>query len=123
MVVIGGGATGAEMASEIASKYPRKSVTLVTSGKQLVPDISVDKFKNKTKDILIGKGVKLILGMLQPSEIPIMFSRNNNIYVFAIILVSLYKQKVNKLINFVKYFQGNVYLIWKKFQKQVMVLL
>ena len=52
MLVIGGGATGAELAAEIAQKYPNKHVTLLHNSKRLIhPDFS-DKFQTKIKAMI-----------------------------------------------------------------------
>ena len=60
--MIGGGATGTELAVEIAVQYPEKEVTLVHSGQTLVNDQTTQNFQNKLKNILDRYHVKCKLG-------------------------------------------------------------
>ncbi|XP_033637579.1 apoptosis-inducing factor 2-like [Asterias rubens] len=63
IVVIGGGAVGLEMAGEIATDFPDKSVTVVHSRDYLVEGDSLrPAFRDGIKDQLTAKGVKLVLG-------------------------------------------------------------
>ncbi len=63
IVVIGGGAVGLEMAGEISTDYPKKSVTVVhfrdyhVEGDNLKP-----AFRDGVREQLEAKGVKLVLG-------------------------------------------------------------
>ena len=64
--MIGGGATGTELAAEIAVKYPSKQVTLLHSRDNLVNDDFSNKFQKKLKNILKRFKINLILGMSCP---------------------------------------------------------
>ena len=63
--MIGGGATGTEMAAELVVKYPEKQVTLLHSRENLVNDDFSQKFQKKLKGILKRFKVNLILGAYQ----------------------------------------------------------
>ncbi|XP_033637576.1 apoptosis-inducing factor 2-like [Asterias rubens] len=63
IVVIGGGAVGLEMAGEIATDFPHKSVTVVHSRDYLVEGVELrPKFREGVRKQLAAKGVKLVLG-------------------------------------------------------------
>ena len=61
VLIVGGGITGVELASEIAEKYDEKDVTLVHSRKELMNryDEAVSRYG---KNFLEKKGVNLVLG-------------------------------------------------------------
>ncbi|MCO5549511.1 hypothetical protein L7F22_002983 [Adiantum nelumboides] len=61
IVLVGGGALGVEFATDIKSVYPEKSVTLIHSRKQLLPnfDAQVHEIANKRLEEL---GVNVVLG-------------------------------------------------------------
>ncbi|KAJ1143439.1 hypothetical protein NDU88_009748 [Pleurodeles waltl] len=62
IVVIGGGAAGVEMAAEVKTDYPHKEVTLIHSHIALA-DVSLQpSVRQAVKEILLKKGVKLVLG-------------------------------------------------------------
>lgn len=62
IVVIGGGAAGVEMAAEVKTDYPDKEVTLIHSHIALA-DVSLQpSVRQAVKEILLKKGVKLVLG-------------------------------------------------------------
>ena len=62
IVVIGGGATGTELAVEIAAQFPEKEVTLIHNGQNFVNNKLSQKFQKKVKDILDRYSVKYKLG-------------------------------------------------------------
>ncbi|CAI5732897.1 unnamed protein product [Hyaloperonospora brassicae] len=63
VVVVGGGAVGCEVAAEVKSKWPNKSVTIVHASKRLVSGSNLnDKFYVKLNSSLHKLGVKVILG-------------------------------------------------------------
>lgn len=61
VLIVGGGPVGVEFAGEIASKYPRKTVTLVHTGKTLIGEPFNPKLGRKLLDSLQAKGVQVIL--------------------------------------------------------------
>jgi NADH dehydrogenase FAD-containing subunit len=61
IVLVGGGALGVEFASDIKSVYPEKSVTLIHSRKQLLPNFDV-QVHEAAESRLLELGVKLVLG-------------------------------------------------------------
>ena len=63
-MVIGGGATGAELATEISTKYPEKKVTLLHNSKRLIHNDFSDKFQTKIKGMIDSLNVETVLGML-----------------------------------------------------------
>ncbi|EQC25352.1 hypothetical protein SDRG_16762 [Saprolegnia diclina VS20] len=70
VLIIGGGAVGCEIAGEIATTYPGKTVTLVDGSKELVSTAVVsDKFRSRLADGLTQRGVKLILGERLPERL------------------------------------------------------
>eukprot|EP00644_Phytophthora_capsici_P013823 jgi/Phyca11/570990/estExt2_Genewise1.C_PHYCAscaffold_400120 len=63
IVVVGGGSVGCEVATEIKSKYPSKSVTIVDANTQLVSGNNLrDKFYSYLNASLEKLEVKVILG-------------------------------------------------------------
>ena len=87
IVVIGGGATGTELAVEIAAEYPEKEVTLIHSGKELVNDQFTENFQNKLKGILDRYFVKYKLGIYSlPQE---MFCCRRILYRFYCVIQTL----------------------------------
>ncbi|DAZ96028.1 TPA: hypothetical protein N0F65_009007, partial [Lagenidium giganteum] len=63
ILIVGGGAVGCEVAGEIASKYPTKSVTILDGNDKLVANANVrDKLRTKLMDALKAMNVKVILG-------------------------------------------------------------
>ena len=63
-MIIGGGATGVELAGEIRDKadYDQKSVTLIHSGQALLAYEFGHKIQINAKEQLEGKNVKLLFG-------------------------------------------------------------
>ena len=66
--MIGGGATGTELAVEIAVQFPEKEVTLIHSGQNFVNNQLSRKFQKKVKDILDRYSVKNKLGNITICE-------------------------------------------------------
>ncbi len=62
VVVIGGGATGTELAVELAVEFPEKDVTLVHSRDELIAPGFTDKFQSKLRGILDRYHVQYKLG-------------------------------------------------------------
>eukprot|EP01132_Coremiostelium_polycephalum_P004745 gene4745-5922_t len=61
VLIIGGGAVGTELAGEIATEFPDKSITLVHSGSKLINDRMNDKFQKKLREKLKNFKVNVIL--------------------------------------------------------------
>ncbi|MEE6488507.1 hypothetical protein FKM82_015246 [Ascaphus truei] len=62
VVVVGGGSAGVEMAAEVKTEYPDKEVTLIHS-KVALADVELQpSVRRAVKEILLNKGVKLVLG-------------------------------------------------------------
>lgn len=61
VAIVGAGAVGSELAGEIATAYPQKSVTLISSDAQLFPAYP-RKLGARLQAKLEGKGVSVILG-------------------------------------------------------------
>ncbi|EQC25354.1 hypothetical protein SDRG_16764 [Saprolegnia diclina VS20] len=62
VVLIGGGAVGCEIAGEIASAYPTKTVTLVDGNRELMAHAGVSaKFRARLVASLEARGVRLLL--------------------------------------------------------------
>lgn len=59
IAVVGGGAVGVELAGEISAAHPRKRVTLIASGKTLVPE-APKKFGRRLAAKLAKAGVRII---------------------------------------------------------------
>ena len=66
--MIGGGATGTELAVEIAVQFPEKEVTLIHSGQNFVNNQLSRKLQKKVKDILDRYSVKNKLGNITICE-------------------------------------------------------
>ncbi|XP_053547996.1 LOW QUALITY PROTEIN: ferroptosis suppressor protein 1 [Bombina bombina] len=62
VVVVGGGSAGVEMAAEVKTDYPDKEVTLIHSRVALADVELQPSVRQAVKDILLKKGVRLILG-------------------------------------------------------------
>lgn len=63
ILVVGGGAVGCEVAGEIKSKYPKKTVTLLDAKSQLVSGSNVrEKFRTKLKSSMEKLDIELVLG-------------------------------------------------------------
>lgn len=63
ILIVGGGAVGVEVAGDIKSKYPKKTVTIVDANEKLVASNNVrDKFRAKLTRYLKRLDVKVILG-------------------------------------------------------------
>ncbi|KAK2512978.1 Aifm2 [Columba guinea] len=64
ILVVGGGAAGVEMAAEIKTEYPAKEVTLIHS-KVVLADVELlHSVRQEAKEILLRKGVRLLLAWL-----------------------------------------------------------
>ncbi|NXE08075.1 AIFM2 factor, partial [Lophotis ruficrista] len=61
ILVVGGGAAGVEMAAEIKTEYPAKEVTLIHSKIALADVELLDSVRQEVKEILLRKGVRLLL--------------------------------------------------------------
>ncbi len=61
VLIVGGGLVGVELAAEIVTHYPNKDVTLVQSGKTLIPRMPV-KAQKYTLQFLEKRGVTVIFG-------------------------------------------------------------
>lgn len=62
VIVVGGGSAGVEMAAEVKTDYPDKEVTIVHSHEDLADAEMQPRVRNAIKDILLNKGVHLLLG-------------------------------------------------------------
>ncbi|KAM4730076.1 ferroptosis suppressor protein 1 isoform 1-T2 [Anableps anableps] len=62
VLVVGGGATGVEMAAEIKTEYPDKKVVLIHSRMGLADPQLVHSVREQAKEVLLEKGVELVLG-------------------------------------------------------------
>lgn len=62
IVVVGGGATGTELAVEIAVEYPDKEVTLIHSGEHLIGPGFTENFQSRLRSILDRYWVRCKLG-------------------------------------------------------------
>ncbi|XP_045437733.1 ferroptosis suppressor protein 1 isoform X2 [Pipistrellus kuhlii] len=61
IVVVGGGSAGVEMAAEIKTEYPEKEVTLIHSQMALADKELLPCVRQEAKEILLQKGVQLLL--------------------------------------------------------------
>ncbi|KFU87536.1 Apoptosis-inducing factor 2 [Chaetura pelagica] len=61
IVVVGGGSAGVEMAAEIKTEYPAKEVTLIHSKPALADVELLESVRQEVKEILLRKGVHLLL--------------------------------------------------------------
>ncbi|XP_008320791.1 ferroptosis suppressor protein 1 [Cynoglossus semilaevis] len=62
VLVVGGGASGVEMAAEIKTEYPEKKVVLVHSRIGLADPELLPSVRQEAKEVLLRKGVELLLG-------------------------------------------------------------
>ncbi|KGL83440.1 Apoptosis-inducing factor 2, partial [Tinamus guttatus] len=62
ILVVGGGSAGVEMAAEIKTEYPAKEVTLIHSKMALAEVELLPSVRQEVKEILLRKGVHLLLG-------------------------------------------------------------
>ncbi|XP_072534048.1 ferroptosis suppressor protein 1 [Salminus brasiliensis] len=62
VLVVGGGATGLEMAAEIRTEYPNKKVILIHSRESLADPELLPSVREQAKQVLLEKGVELFLG-------------------------------------------------------------
>ncbi|EOA93853.1 Apoptosis-inducing factor 2, partial [Anas platyrhynchos] len=62
ILVVGGGAAGVEMAAEIKTEHPAKEVTLIHSKIALADTELLHSVRQEVKEILLRKGVRLLLG-------------------------------------------------------------
>ncbi|XP_005048001.1 PREDICTED: apoptosis-inducing factor 2 isoform X2 [Ficedula albicollis] len=62
ILVVGGGAAGVEMAAEIKTEYPDKEVILIHSKPALADVELLPSVRQEVKEILLRKGVRLLLG-------------------------------------------------------------
>ncbi|CAL8258934.1 unnamed protein product [Lota lota] len=62
VLVVGGGATGVEMAAEIKTEFPDKKVVLVHSRIPLADPGLLASVRQQAKEVLLEKGVELVLG-------------------------------------------------------------
>ncbi|XP_028278641.1 apoptosis-inducing factor 2-like [Parambassis ranga] len=62
VLVVGGGSTGVEMAAEIKTEYPEKTVVLVHSKIGLADSDLLPSVRQQAKQVLLEKGVQLLLG-------------------------------------------------------------
>ncbi|XP_033120461.1 apoptosis-inducing factor 2-like, partial [Anneissia japonica] len=73
ITVIGGGASGTELAGEIVVDYPKKEVTMVHSSEVLISPLMGQSFRDKVRNELQASGVKMVLGekVTNLSELPV----------------------------------------------------
>lgn len=64
ITIIGAGAVGVEMSAEIATEYPTKKVTVVSSGRDIIQGPFKKQFRDGAKKQLGKLGVTLVLGEL-----------------------------------------------------------
>ncbi|XP_024002490.1 ferroptosis suppressor protein 1 [Salvelinus sp. IW2-2015] len=62
VLVVGGGSTGVEMAAEIKTEYPDKKVILIHSHVGLADPELLPSVRQQAKEVLLEKGVELLLG-------------------------------------------------------------
>lgn len=62
VVVIGGGAVGVELAGEIATEFPQKTVTIIHSRERLIDDRMSRKFLHKVHEGVKAMHINTILG-------------------------------------------------------------
>ncbi|ETV90382.1 hypothetical protein H310_14833 [Aphanomyces invadans] len=69
VLIVGGGAVGVEVAGEIATAYPNKTVTIVDGNDKLISSSALtDKFQATLKARLSELNIKLVLGERLPSR-------------------------------------------------------
>lgn len=70
ILIVGGGAVGCEVAGDIASKYPEKSVTIIDAASKLIAGCDLrDKFRDKLNESLANLNVNVILGERMSSRL------------------------------------------------------
>ncbi|KAF1319640.1 Pyridine nucleotide-disulfide oxidoreductase, partial [Globisporangium splendens] len=70
ILIVGGGSVGCEVAGDIASKYPGKSVTILDAADKLVAGSNLrDKFYDKLNASLAKLNVNVILGERLPTRL------------------------------------------------------
>lgn len=62
ILVVGGGTTGVEMAAELKTAHPHKKVVLIHSRTELADPELLPSVRQEAKDVLLEKGVELLLG-------------------------------------------------------------
>ncbi|ROK15751.1 Apoptosis-inducing factor 2 [Anabarilius grahami] len=62
VVVVGGGTTGIEMAAEIRTEFPDKKVILIHPREEVADPELLPSVKEQAKEVLLEKGVELLLG-------------------------------------------------------------
>lgn len=62
VLVVGGGSTGVEMAAEVKTEFPDKKVVLIHSRIALADPELRPSVRQQAKEVLLGKGVELLLG-------------------------------------------------------------
>ena len=62
VVLVGGGPSGVEVAGEIATDFPDKTITLIHGSSILCSPDTTHTFQSRVKQILKQLGVRLILG-------------------------------------------------------------
>ncbi|XP_070697259.1 ferroptosis suppressor protein 1 [Pempheris klunzingeri] len=81
VLVVGGGSTGVEMAAEIKTEYPEKKVVLIHSRIGLADPALLPSVRQEAKQVLLEKGVELLLGQKVPnlSELQLNVTRKNTV--------------------------------------------
>ncbi|XP_008428719.1 ferroptosis suppressor protein 1 [Poecilia reticulata] len=79
VLVVGGGATGVEMAAEIKTEYPDKKVVLIHSRIGLADPLMAQSVRQQAKEVLLEKGVELVLDqkVSNLSELPLNRTQKN----------------------------------------------
>ncbi|KAA0717707.1 Apoptosis-inducing factor 2 [Triplophysa tibetana] len=62
ILVVGGGTTGVEMAAEVKTEFPKKKVILIHPREDLADPELLPSVKEQAKQVLLEKGVELLLG-------------------------------------------------------------
>lgn len=62
ILVVGGGTTGVEMAAEVKTEFPNKKVILIHPREELADPELLPSVKEQAKQVLLEKGVELLLG-------------------------------------------------------------
>ncbi|XP_066534905.1 apoptosis-inducing factor 2 isoform X2 [Hoplias malabaricus] len=62
VLVVGGGATGVEMAAELRTEFPNKKVILIHAHEALAYPELLSSVREEAKNVLLQKGVELLLG-------------------------------------------------------------
>ncbi|TDL28126.1 FAD/NAD(P)-binding domain-containing protein [Rickenella mellea] len=62
IVIVGGGAVGSELSGELRDVYPKRKITIVHGGKQLLNDAYPNKFRKDLEQRLRARNIDLILG-------------------------------------------------------------